>query len=216
MGSVGQPLQTAGLVAANPGVDTLTTDAVAFGDLDDGHGVQHLQDGVIALLGHADAPEHSNPASRPRQQGPQPSRPGQPASTINRHSRQRSPGTVESISRTPFVKHQPQQHTSRHVDLLGLPSPRSSRAAPAASGLRWRGQPRASTHPGARQPLGTLLPAGAEILYLRHTYLRHTELSHVRDVMAASRRNRGRRVTDLRVSKGSPSVLRLRLAAEVL
>jgi hypothetical protein len=60
MGAVGQGVQTAGPIVAQPAVDGLAADAVALGDLDHREPVtQHLHDGVEALLDHCELQEHA-------------------------------------------------------------------------------------------------------------------------------------------------------------
>jgi hypothetical protein len=60
MGAVGQGVQSAGPVAAQPAVDGLAADAVALGDLDHREPIaQDLHDGVEALLCHGELQEHA-------------------------------------------------------------------------------------------------------------------------------------------------------------
>jgi hypothetical protein len=60
MGAVGQRVQPAGPIAAQPAVDRLAAHAVALGDLDHREPVaEHFHDGVEALLCHCELQERS-------------------------------------------------------------------------------------------------------------------------------------------------------------
>ncbi|HEU4397321.1 MAG TPA: hypothetical protein VFU54_05720 [Actinomycetota bacterium] len=60
MRAVGQSVQPAGPIAAQPAVDRLAAHPVAVGDLEHREPVaQHLHDGVEALLCHCELPEHA-------------------------------------------------------------------------------------------------------------------------------------------------------------
>jgi hypothetical protein len=59
MGAVGQGVQTALLVATQPTMDCLSGHAVALGYLNHHVSVaEHLHDGVVALLDHAELQQH--------------------------------------------------------------------------------------------------------------------------------------------------------------
>jgi hypothetical protein len=58
MGAVLQPSQTLGSIAAQPAMDRLATHPIAVGHLSDRHAAQHLGDGGVALLDHAQLPQH--------------------------------------------------------------------------------------------------------------------------------------------------------------
>jgi hypothetical protein len=60
VGAVGQGIQPAGPIAAQPAVDGLAADLVALGDLEHREPVaQHLHDGVAALLCHCELQKHA-------------------------------------------------------------------------------------------------------------------------------------------------------------
>jgi hypothetical protein len=60
VGAVGQRIQPAGPIAAQPAVDRLAADAVALGDLDHREPVpEDFHDGVEALLCHCELQEHA-------------------------------------------------------------------------------------------------------------------------------------------------------------
>jgi hypothetical protein len=107
VGAVGQGVQPAGAVAAQPAVDGLATDTVAVGDLDHRESVaQHLHDGVEALLCHCELHEHApdllaSPLIGEAEEG------RAVVSTINRNS--------EPISRHQHDKHQPDQHSQARM-----------------------------------------------------------------------------------------------------
>jgi hypothetical protein len=70
MGAVLQPGQPFSSIAAQPPMDRLATHPVAVGHLGDRHPTQDLLDGAVALLDHAQLPQHPWPPW-PRQQSRQ-------------------------------------------------------------------------------------------------------------------------------------------------
>ena len=98
MGTVGQGVQPAGPIAAQPAVDGLAADAVALGDLDHREPVaQDLHDGVEALLCHCELQEHTpdlltSPLVGEAQEG------RAVVSTINRNSGTHQPESTDQAS----------------------------------------------------------------------------------------------------------------------
>jgi hypothetical protein len=98
VGAVGQGVQAAGPIAAQPAVDGLAADPVAVGDLDHGEPVaQDLHDGVEALFCHGELQEHA-PDLLARRWSAKHKKLGRWC--------QPSTGTPEPISRNQPVKHQ--------------------------------------------------------------------------------------------------------------